>query len=208
MTFEDLIEGLGGVRDTLQDRYPLAYRYSTESLHRYGNDALLEIAHPRPDLFSVIGEIPCEAGTTIQEAPYGALRMMDVFQVRDGRVVTEIDRAELDRYTPTWRIDPAGPALHWVRHEKDPSRFFIYPKAPANQVLVAQWSMIPGEYGYRQHLPLPGYATLIKDYIVFRAESRNDEPGNQQRAVAFYEHFYRVLGVSISAKEMTDAREE
>ncbi len=183
----DLISGDGGVRALLNDTDSTnGYRYSDDDLVQYCNDALLTLSLLRPDLFSSIGDITCTAATTLQSAPTGAIRILDIFQVKAGRVVTEISRGALDRYNSSWHNDTAAAAQHWMRHDRDPSKFFIYPKAPADQTLVGQWAAPPTALTSDGTIPVPAsYIPAIKDYMVFAAESVNEEFARECRAAAF-----------------------
>ena len=64
-------------------------RYSDAVLLGFANQALKRMAVLRPDLFAYIGEIPCTAGTVIQSPPSDSIRIIEIFQVKDGAGVTD-----------------------------------------------------------------------------------------------------------------------
>ena len=84
------------VRRILQD-INAPQRYSDAVLLGFANQALKRIAVLRPDLFAYIGEIPTTAGQVLQSAPSDSIRIMEIFQVKDGSGVTETNREALDQ---------------------------------------------------------------------------------------------------------------
>src|SRR3972149_3706081 len=84
-------------RDTTHD-LEVPYRVSDAKMTEYANAFVRELALLRPDLFSTVGDITCTAGTCLQVAPSGAIAPMAVFQVKAGRVVTEANRGQFDRF--------------------------------------------------------------------------------------------------------------
>ena len=125
------------VRKMLQDTSTntALQRYSDSELLGYANQALKRIAVLRPDLFAKITDFSTVAGEVIQTAPSDSLRIMEIFRVKDGASIRETNRETLDQTYPDWANDDPGPTVNWMRHVRNANRFFIYPKAPAAQVL-------------------------------------------------------------------------
>jgi hypothetical protein len=164
---------------------PDATRYSDADLLQYANDALDQMVTLAPHLFNTEGEVECVAGKTLQSVSYAdAHALVEVRKVKHGNVVTPTDRATLDAYEPDWHNpDDADLAVHWMPVANDPVRFLIYPAAPANQILEVIYTRIPQEYAAGDDTGLPAtYSDAIADYIVHRAESRDDEHINANRA--------------------------
>ena len=196
------------VRRILQDiRVP--QRYSDALLLGFVNQALKRMAVLRPDLFSVIDEFVTQAGQTIQSAPADSLRMMEVFQVKDGDGIVEVSRRAMDETYPGWVNDPAGPTVNWMRHVRNDNRFFIYPKAPAGQTLVIEYAQTPREYGLEETIERlsEAYFPVLVDGAVFLAESVDNEHVNSNRAQLFQQSFTQALGVSVQARSITDTEE-
>jgi len=101
------------VRRLIQDN-AAPQRYSDATLLGFANQTLKRMAVLRPDLFAYIGEIPCTAGQVLQSPPTESLRIIEIFQVKDGAGVTEVDRTTLDQTYPGWMNDPAGPTVNWM----------------------------------------------------------------------------------------------
>jgi hypothetical protein len=195
-------------RRILQDvKQPV--RYSDALLLGFANQALKRMAVLRPDLFALIADFPTVAGQTLQTAPSDSLRIMEVFQVKDGAGVVEVSRKAMDETYPGWINDPAGPTVNWMRHVRNNNRFFIYPKAPTGQVLVIEYAQSPREYAIDEPLELlpDAFFPVLVDGTVFLAESVDNEHVNSQRAQLFQQSFTQALGVSVQARSITDTEE-
>jgi hypothetical protein len=196
------------VRRILQDlNQPL--RYSDPLLLGFVNQALKRMAVLRPDLFAIIDELPTQAGQVLQSMPADSLRIMEVFQVKDGAGVVEVSRKAMDETYPAWINDPAGPTVNWMRHVRNNNRFFIYPKAPAGQMLIVEYSQSPRNYEIAEPIELlpEAYFPVLVDGTVFLAESVDNEHVNSQRAQLFQQSFTQALGVSVQARTITDTEE-
>jgi hypothetical protein len=102
--------------------------------------------------------------------------------------------------------DAAGPTVNFMRHVRNPNKFFIYPKAPANQVLVGEYSKTPAVYTGSQTVDLlpDAYFPVVIDATVFIAESVDNEHVNSQRAQLFQQSFTQALGVAAQSRSITD----
>jgi hypothetical protein len=184
-------------------------RYSDTVMLGFANQTLKRMAVLRPDLFAYIGEIPCTAGQVLQSPPADSLRIIEIFQVKDGNGITEVDRTTLDQTYPGWMNDPAAAAVNWMRHVRNPNKFFIYPKAPANQILIGEYSQTPPNYLGTQTVALlpDAFFPVVVDGTVFLAESVDNEHVNSNRAQLFQQSFTQALGVSAQARTLTDTEE-
>lgn len=193
------------VRRILQDTNT-PYRYSDDVLLGFANQALKRIAVLRPDLFAYIGDIPCTDGEVIQSTPSDSIRLIEIYRVKGGNGVIETNREALDQAYPQWMNDTAAPAVNFMRHVRNPNKFFIYPKAPANQTLVGEYAQTPPDYdGTTTVALLPdAYEPVVVDATVFIAESVDNEHVNSNRATLFQKSFTQALGVSAQSREITD----
>jgi hypothetical protein len=184
-------------------------RYSDTVMLGFANQTLKRMAVLRPDLFAYIGEIPCTAGQVLQSPPIDSLRIIEIFQVKDGNGITEVDRTTLDQTYPGWMNDPAAATVNWMRHVRNPNKFFIYPKAPANQILIGEYSQTPPNYLGTQTVALlpDAFFPVVVDGTVFLAESVDNEHVNSNRAQLFQQSFTQALGVSAQARTLTDTEE-
>jgi hypothetical protein len=195
-------------RRILQDvKQPV--RYSDALLLGFANQALKRMAVLRPDLFARIIDFSTVAGQTLQTAPADSLRIMEVFQVKDGAGVVEVSRKAMDETYPGWVNDPAGPTVNWMRHVRNNNRFFIYPKAPVDQILIIEYAQSPKEYAISEQIDLlpDAFFPVLVDGTVFLAESVDNEHVNSQRAQLFQQSFTQALGVSVQSRSITDTEE-
>ena len=122
------------VRRILQDE-TVTYRYSDTFLLGLCNQGLKRIQLLRPDLFSHQGTMTCVQGEVLQSAPTDSLRIIECFSIVGGGGLVEAKREILDQTIPAWSSATQGAAVNWMRHVRNPNKFFIYPPAPASQTL-------------------------------------------------------------------------
>lgn len=184
-------------------------RYSDTMLLGFANQTLKRMAVLRPDLFAYIGEIPTVTGQVLQSAPSDSLRIMEIFQVKNGNGVIEVNRESLDQTYPQWMNDDQGPCVNWMRHTRNNNKFFIYPKAPAGQVLIAEYAQTPKAYTADEDVELlpDAFFPIVVDGTVFLTESVDNEHVNSNRAQLFQQTFTQALGVNAQSRTITDTEE-
>lgn len=200
-----LSEVLAETRRILQDiNEPV--RYNDELLLGFANQALKRMAVIRPDLFAFIGELPTTAGTVIQSAPSDSIRIIEILYVKDGDGITEVNRDMLDETYPAWMNDAAAPTVNWMRHVRNPNKFFVYPKAPAGQVLIIEYAQSPRDYTAIEDVEIlsDAYFPVVVDGTVYLAESIDNEHVNSNRAQLFQQSFTQALGAGMQARVLTD----
>ena len=181
---------IGIARSILNDTDSTSYRYSTADLLQYGNDALDQMVTLIPSVFYTQGEVECVEGA-LQSVSFDEARaLVDVRRVKDGSAVMPTDKKILDAFDPTWTTGTTGAAKNWMTVDNDPMRFYLYPPAPEAQVVDVIYIRIPDEYEADDPTGVPEtYADAVADYIVYRAESRDDEHVISQRVQAYYQSF-------------------
>lgn len=181
-------------------------RFSDADLLGFGNQTLRRMAVLRPDLFAYIGTVACTAGEVLQSCPSTSFRLMEVLQVVGGDAVRETNREIMDQNYPAWMSDTAGAAVNWMRHPRNQNKFFIYPKAPADQVLTVEYVLTPGGYAAGDEIDLlsDAYYPVVLDGIIFLAESMDNEHVNSGRASLFQKAFAEALSISLQGRSMTD----
>lgn len=195
------------VRSILQDA-DTPYRYSDTDLLGFVNQTIKRMVVLRPDLFGVIGDIPTTAGSAVQSLPSDALRLIDIFQVKGGNAVTEVDRETMARYAPDWMNATAGSPVNFMRHVKNSERFFLYPPPTAGTVLVGEYAQVPADYALTDTITTPSdafFPTII-DGTVWLAESIEDEAVNSKRAEFFLQLFTSQLSASLQSRTVTDTK--
>jgi hypothetical protein len=198
-------EVIAEVRRLIQDT-KVTYRYSDAVLLGFVNQTLKRMAMLRPDLFAVIADFPTTANTVLQSCPADSLRLIEIFQVKDGDAVTEVNRETLDRTVPSWQRETAGQPVNFMRHVRNPNRFFVYPRPTAGVELVGEYAQTPPDYTIDQEItyPIDAYFPAVVDGVVFLAESIDNEHVNTGRAKLFQDAFIQGLGVSLQSRSVTD----
>jgi hypothetical protein len=198
------------VRRIIQDEDSTAFRYSDAFMLGMGNQALKRIQLLRPDLFAYVSTVACTQGEVIQSAPSDSLRIIEVYSiVSSGVGLVEAVREVLDQTLPTWPNDTAAAAINWMRHVRNPNKFFIYPQAPSDQSLDIEYSQVPTTYdGTTEITLLPdAYFPVVVDIMVFLLESVDNEAVTSGRAKLYKESYENMLGVSKQSIPVTDTED-
>lgn len=193
------------VRRLIQDT-KTPYRYSDAVLLGFVNQTLKRMVMLRPDLFAVIGDFSTTANTVLQSCPTDSTRLIEIFQVKNGDAVVEVNRETLDRTVPGWLNEPAGQPVNFMRHVRNPNRFFVYPRPSTGVVLVGEYAQTPPDYTIDQEItyPIDTYFPVLVDGVVFLAESIDNEHVNSNRAKLFQDAFVQGLGVALQTRTITD----
>jgi hypothetical protein len=196
------------VRRLIQDT-KAPFRYSDAVMLGFVNQTLKKMVVLRPDLFAVIGDFATTAGSVLQDCPTDSTRLIEVFQVKGGSAITEVTRRVLDQTSPTWVSDPPGAPVNFMRHVRNPNRFFVYPAPVAGTVLVGEYAQTPPDYTLDQEVTFPtdAYFPVVVDGTVFLAESIDNEHVNSNRAKLFQDAFVQALGVGLQSRTVTDTEE-
>lgn len=193
MTPRDIINQ---ARHITLDTDPAQPRQSDAELLSYVIEGLREACVMRPDLFSTVGDMTCTAGQCEQAITFtDAVQLLDVLCIHGSTALTPFDRAAMDLFNPGWRMDAAGPAENWAPLNGDPLQFFVYPKAPAGQVLDVRYVRNPANYAIDDPISdLPAaYQPALAWAVVSYAESKDDEHVLTQRAMAARQRFVELM---------------
>jgi hypothetical protein len=193
------------VRRIIQDvRAP--QRFSDAELLGYVNQILKRMVLLRPDLFTSIEDISTTENSVLQSLPAGAVRLVEIFRVKNGNALTEVSREMLDQSTPNWTVTPAGTPVNYVRHVRNPTRYYLYPPPIKNLLLVGEYVKTPITYTINAPITvLPdAYLPSLIDGTIFLAESVDNEHVNSGRAKLFQDSFIQGLGVALQSRTVTD----
>lgn len=187
----------------------VTYRYSDAIMLGWVNMTLRRTAVLRPDLFGVIGDIATTPNTVLQSTPSDSLRLIEIFQVKNGDAVTESRRETLDQMYPNWVNEAAGTPVNFMRHVRNPNKFFVYPRPTAGVILVGEYAQVPPNYAPNDTiLRIPdAFFPVLVDGVVFLAESVDNEHVNSGRAKLFQDAYTQALGVSLQSRVVTDTEE-
>ena len=195
------------VRRLVQDQL-VPYRYSDAVLLGYVNQSLQRMAILRPDLFTDIVDITTTADAAVQSLPAEAIRLVDIFQVKNGNAITEVDRETMNRNYPGWMNEASGTPVNFMRHVKNPDRYFLYPRPAAGVVLVGEYAKSPIDYTINASIDVISdtYFPIVVDGTVYLAESIDDEHVQSGRAKLFYDSFVEQLGAGLQSRKLTDTK--
>jgi hypothetical protein len=196
------------VRRVISDTL-IPQRYSDAFLLGFVNQTLKRISILRPDLFGVIGDISTTPNVVLQSMPLDSIRLMEIFQVKDGDAITEVSRETFDQTYPNWVAESPDVPVNFMRHVRNPNKFFLYPRPRAGIVLVAEYAQTPANYALNNTIALlpDAYFPTVVDGTIFLVESIDDESATSGRAKSFLESFTQSLGVSLQARNITDTEE-
>lgn len=194
------------VRRLIQDTDATRYRYSDTALLGHMNQVIKRMCHVRPDLFIVYGDIPTQAGKSLQTLPDGAVRLVEIYNVKGGGTVVETVRETLDETYPDWHSATAGTPENYVRHIRNPDKFFVTPPPVAGTILVGEYVQVPQNYTLKQQIDLSdAYFPIIVDGTIWLAESIDNEHVNSGRADMYKRTFYESLGVTLESRMVSDS---
>ena len=186
----------------------LPNRYSDTDLLGYINQIIKRMVILRPDLFATVGDISTVANSIVQTLPSDSYRLIEIYQVKNGNAITEVNREVLDQTYPAWVSDPAGVPYNFMRHVRNPNKYFLYPKPVANITLIGEYAKIPSDYAIGDTIDLPeAYFPSLVDGTVFLAESIDDEHVSSGRAKLFMDMFVESLGTGLQGRPLTDTEE-
>lgn len=191
------------VRTFIKDADAIAYRNQDVDIAAAINRAVKRIAGLRPDLFTSITTLAPVAGIVQTVPSFG--RIVEVFGITGGPALTESSRELLDALAPTWRTAAPGPAVNWMRHPRDPNKFFVSPPSDAVGSLDVEYTVAPATYALSDAIPLQEtYQPIVVDMTVAEIEWADDENVLSQRASEFYKRAVTALQMGLQLRTLTD----
>lgn len=193
------------VRKLLQDTQA-PYRYSDTDLVGYVNQTLKRMAVLRPTLFTNITSVPLTANTVLQDLPADAHRLVQIFFIDNYNSVNEVDREILERAYPQWVSDPAGIPFNFIRHPRNATKFFLYPRPIANLTATVEYVVEPTNYSLGDTILYlkDTYLGVVIDGVMYLASSIDDEHVLSNRAKLFLDSFTQALGVDLQQQAVLD----
>lgn len=183
--------------------------YSASALLGFVNQALRQTAVMRPDLFTLMADIPTTTNVVEQSMPSDSIRLMNIFAVKNGNAVLEVSREALDQSYPQWRTVTAGTPVNYMRHVQNPNRYFLYPRPSAGIVLSGEYAQSPPAYTLNQTIALlpDAFQPVMVSGVVMLIASVENASGDPNRYVQFQNAYAQALGVNLQARVLTDTKE-
>jgi hypothetical protein len=181
-------------------------RYSDADMLGYVNQTLRRMAVLRPTLFTSITSVPLAANTVIQDLPPDGHRLVQMFFIDGYNSVNEVNREVFERAYPQWVSDPAGIPFNFVRHSRNATKFFVYPRPIAGLTATIEYVIEPKMYTINEQILYlkDTYLGVVVDGVVFLASSIDDEHVNSNRAKLFLDSFTQALGVDLQQQAVLD----
>lgn len=183
-------------------------RFSDTTLLSFVNDAVKRASVVRPDLFIVATDITPTADQVEQELASSVTRIVELHRVVGGGAIGEIDKETLDRSYPNWPLDASGTPVNWMRHPRNPRRYYLYPRPETGTQIKAEYVQVPGNYALGDTIGMPdSYKTALVDCVVYLAEVVDNEHVETQRAKEFFNSFMQALGADMAQRKLIDSED-
>lgn len=190
------------------DNVLMPERFSDADLLAFVNEAMQRACVVRPDLFIVSEDITPTVGEVTQALPASVTRILELNGVVDGGALGEVDKETMDRSAPTWRTDTPGTPVNWMRHPRNPRKYFLYPAPSTGTQIDAEYIELPTASALGDTLPLPdSYKAAVIDCVVALAEVVDNEHVETARAKSFFDSFMQALGADMSQRVLVDSED-
>lgn len=166
----------------------LGLRDSDADCIGYLNEAILAMVPLVPGLFAAAVTHTCTAGARQDIEADRAVAYLDLPGLNEG------DLATLNAFAPGWTAAAAAVPREFMRLPGEPLAFMTYPPATAGAQLTLRIVRSPEpldeEGDTDQLIALPEvYEPSLVEYVVGRAEVKDDEHVNSNRAAQLLERF-------------------
>lgn len=194
---------------TLQDKQHV--RWTQAELLGYLNDGQRAVVEIKPTACVKNAPLPLASGTK-QTLPANAIslarieRNLGASGTAVGPAVTLVKRALMDAHNPSWHNARAsGVVRHYMYDEDDDPRiFYVYPPQPATPTQVqAVYYAEPDDVTADAPIALTNtYANALRNYLLFRAYSKDAE-SNVQLASAYFQAFSSAVAGKAAVESAT-----
>jgi len=187
------------------DNVLMPQRFSDTEMLGFVNQAIKRAAMVRPDLFIISEDVTPTADQVEQELPTSVTRIMEVHRVVNGSAIGEVDKETMDRSAPDWTLEDSGTPVNWMRHPRNPRRYYLYPAPSTGTEISVEYIEVPSDYALSDTMILAdSYRSAMIDCVVYLAEVVDNESVESERAKAFYTSFLQSLGADMSQREVVD----
>lgn len=177
-------------------------RWDSTELLGWLNSGQREMLIYKPNANVKAQAVKLAAGTR-QELPSDAVQLIDVTRnmgtdgVTPGRAIRQTERETLDATRPTWHSDtPSAVVKHFIFNQLDPKAFYSYPPQPATgQGYVEMvYGAVPVDATANGAITVDDiYETILLDYMLYRAFSKDSEYADQPKADKHFNVFVAAL---------------
>lgn len=180
-------------------------RFSDADLLGFVNQAIKRTVMVRPDLFITDTTITPTADQVEQELSATITRIMEVHRVVGGGAIGEVDKETMDRSAPNWTTETPDTPVNWMRHPRNPRRYFLYPAPSTGTQISVEYIEVPSDYALGDTIALAdSYKGAIIDCTVYLAEVVDNEHVETQRAKSFLDSYLQALGIDMTQRDVVD----
>ncbi len=182
--------------------------YSAAALLAFTNQILRQTAILRPDLFTLMTDISTTPNVVEQSMPSDSIRLVNIFAVKNGNAVLEVSREAMDQSTPSWRTEAAGSPVNYMRHIRNPNRYFLYPKPASGVVLTGEYAQSPPTYTLSQTIALlpDAFQPAMVAGVLMLVSGIENPTTDSARFKQFQEVYSQTLGVNLQSRTVTDTK--
>ncbi len=182
--------------------------YSAAALLAFTNQILRQTAILRPDLFTLMTDISTTPNVVEQSMPSDSIRLVNIFAVKNGNAVLEVSREAMDQSTPSWRTEAAGSPVNYMRHIRNPNRYFLYPKPTSGIVLTGEYAQSPPTYTLSQTIALlpDAFQPAMVAGVLMLVSGIENPTTDSARFKQFQEVYSQTLGVNLQSRTVTDTK--
>jgi hypothetical protein len=179
-----------------------ANTYSASVLLAFVNQILKQTAILRPDLFTLTADVATNPNVVEQTMPADAIHLVNVLAVKDGGAVLEVSREAMDQFYPQWRTTASGTPVNYMRHPRNPNRFYLYPKPAVGVVLTTEYAQTPPTYTLNQPIALipDSFQNTLAMGVLMLISGIENPTADLSRYQQFQSAYEQALGVSLQAK--------
>lgn len=188
---------IGKAQTILQDTTGI--RWPDTELLGWLNDGQREIVLYKPNAFVRNTAVKLDAGTK-QSLPADGVQLIDVPRnmgtdgTTPGRAIRITMREILDAQTPDWHSStPNSVTRHYMYSVLDPKNFYVWPpQPPSTQGYVEMiYGAAPTDATLVGTITVDDiYQTILLDYVLFRAYSKDTEYAADQNRAAAHQSAY------------------
>lgn len=185
------------VQTILQDTTGI--RWPNEELIGWLNDGQREIVLYKPNAFVKNVSIRCVSGTK-QSLPGDGIQLVDVVRNMGtdgntpGRAIRITMREVLDSQLPNWHAEtPSAVVKHYMYSMLDPRNYYVYPPQPnsGQGYVELVYGASPTDATLNSTITLDDiYMTVLIDYMLYRAYSKDTEYAADQNRAATHQNAY------------------
>lgn len=189
-----------------------AVRWTSAELLSWLNEAQRVVYTARKDASAAITTVTLVSGTR-QQMPTAAELLLDAPRNLTaagaaGRALRKVSMPLLDAQSPDWHTHRASAVIReYMYDDRMPKVFFVYPPATTDARLEIKYSTPPAEAATTASIISVDdvYQTVLLDWMLFRALSKETEVALRDRAVAYRMAVEQMLGLKAAADASSSA---